>query len=427
MKRQKRAATVVLVVLAGALDLWACDGGTQLAGDGCEPGTVACNGSTAVRCNPSGDGWLTIVECPSPLVCRVGVCVDPSPPRCGDGTCDSSETCLVCADDCGCGGDDVCVGGACVPRASLVCGDGLCTADETCASCVEDCACAAGTACRDEVCVPDGSCGDATCAATEDCLACPADCGCGAELLCRDRACVPVPPPVRVSAVRSGASSLESAWLYLNREWRRFGDVPVVFEVTLLYFEGIDHEALTATGADVLVIYGDGSDLTDDELAAILWYLQDDHGLIVTGSTSLWDAPGLAELVGVEPVEPFYYGVGGNWPIVVRALVADHPLLHGLPDGFEVEPSVSLAPWRPAAGRAARAVAIFEDCEITDGVYSSGGIVAKESDEGSSGRAVFFSFHPALAGPDGVGGDRATETDLRLLYNALLWAAGRTD
>jgi hypothetical protein len=49
---------------------------------------------------------------------------------CGDGTCDSSEDCSSCPEDCG-------------QCQSSPCGDGTCDADEDCSSCPDDCgACA---------------------------------------------------------------------------------------------------------------------------------------------------------------------------------------------------------------------------------------------------------------------------------------------
>jgi len=48
-----------------------------------------------------------------------------SPPVCGDGTCNGTETCDTCPQDCG----------ECPP----VCGDGTCNGEETCDTCPQDC------------------------------------------------------------------------------------------------------------------------------------------------------------------------------------------------------------------------------------------------------------------------------------------------
>lgn len=58
-------------------------------------------------------------------VVDVPVDTGPPPPRCGDGTCNGTDTCTSCPADCG----------ACPPR----CGDGTCNGIETCAGCAADC------------------------------------------------------------------------------------------------------------------------------------------------------------------------------------------------------------------------------------------------------------------------------------------------
>jgi hypothetical protein len=80
---------------------------------------------------------------------------------CGDGTCDSGETCSSCSTDCGsCSGE--------------YCGDGTCNGDESCTTCSDDCgACGGGDT---------GTCGDGVCNDNEYYkadsyhTACPADC-----------------------------------------------------------------------------------------------------------------------------------------------------------------------------------------------------------------------------------------------------------
>ena len=80
-----------------------------------------------------------------------------TPQTCGNGSCDTDESCGNCG-DCACPTGQRCSGSTCVTDQAPRCGDGRCQADasETCVSCVEDCGCDAATqVCSEEygVCV----------------------------------------------------------------------------------------------------------------------------------------------------------------------------------------------------------------------------------------------------------------------------------
>jgi hypothetical protein len=93
-------------------------------------------------------------------------------PYCGDGTCDSGETCTTCAGDCACGSQQQCTAGVCVKT----CGNGICEAGfgELCSNC-SDCACGSGNVCSDGICVA-GCTGDEQCPFGQYCrIGC---CGC---------------------------------------------------------------------------------------------------------------------------------------------------------------------------------------------------------------------------------------------------------
>ena len=76
---------------------------------------------------------------------------------CGDGKCDSTESCSTCEVDC-----------MTCPTPEPYCGDGSCQSDESCSTCSEDCG-----GCP----TPEVYCGDGTCEGIENCLNCPEDCG----------------------------------------------------------------------------------------------------------------------------------------------------------------------------------------------------------------------------------------------------------
>jgi len=74
-----------------------------------------------------------------------------TPQTCGNGACDSGESCGNCG-DCACSSGQTCSGGTCVTDNTPRCGDGRCdaAASETCMSCAEDCGCPADRRCHAE-------------------------------------------------------------------------------------------------------------------------------------------------------------------------------------------------------------------------------------------------------------------------------------
>lgn len=123
----------------------------------CNVGDTRCgSGNMLETCVADADGcgtWDGGVACATDSSCADGVCVAPS---CGDGTCQSSESCSNCQQDCG-----------------DCCGNGSCDNGETCSSCQQDCG---------------GCCGNGSCDNGETCSSCEQDCGaCGP--VCGDNAC----------------------------------------------------------------------------------------------------------------------------------------------------------------------------------------------------------------------------------------------
>jgi hypothetical protein len=114
----------------------------------------------------------------------------PSEPRCGDGTCDGTESATTCPIDCApvCG-DDHCEGGetalTCYADCNdpAACGNEVCDPGETFAFCESDCAPGCGDGACEltesvSVCPVDCTrCGDAFCDPGENELNCPIDCG----------------------------------------------------------------------------------------------------------------------------------------------------------------------------------------------------------------------------------------------------------
>jgi hypothetical protein len=121
---------------AGLIGDGACE--SYLDGVSCRPdlneGVGPSTITTSDGCGNLVTGWLV-----QPLATRDDAWASGEPrtcdhfklknvaaaPRCGDGSCNGSESCTSCPGDCG----------ACPPR----CGDGACNGGDTCASCPGDC------------------------------------------------------------------------------------------------------------------------------------------------------------------------------------------------------------------------------------------------------------------------------------------------
>jgi hypothetical protein len=110
---------------------------------------------------------------------------------CGNNTCDSSESCATCPEDCG-------------KCRSVVCGDGVCSSEEceTCANCPKDCGECQQSTCGNGVCEPgeDAPCADCaslltgstcneSCKSSCDCLQPWTACGVAVTSVCSPVAC----------------------------------------------------------------------------------------------------------------------------------------------------------------------------------------------------------------------------------------------
>jgi len=152
-----------------------CDEG---CGSGCTP---SCDSR---QCGPDGCGG-SCGKCAEDQACSKGQCVDIS--KCGNGTCDQTEDCVLCPADCTCATGEKCMetGECCVLKCdSRQCGPDGCGG--SCGKCDSDHDCVNGH------CNYRPVCGDGTCDQTEDCSTCPSDCVCqfGA---CKAGKCVCLP------------------------------------------------------------------------------------------------------------------------------------------------------------------------------------------------------------------------------------------
>jgi hypothetical protein len=159
-QREPMKTTQTATILLLSLILSACGDAGDPGGDRlCTPNeTRSClcpGGRSGVQsCTSSGDGYTSCAGCSASATC-------------GDGTCNGSETCSSCRQDCG----------AC----GATCGDGSCNGGETCSSCSTDCGpcsstCSAGETRCSGSCVNlasdrsnCGTCGNA-CSGSSQCI-----------------------------------------------------------------------------------------------------------------------------------------------------------------------------------------------------------------------------------------------------------------
>lgn len=115
-----------------------------------------------------------------------------SGPVCGNGTCESGETCTTCASDCGCASGQVCKSGSCVSDycPGYTGSSSCCTNGNPCKYATNGtCDCDGTCSWEAAECVSGPMCGDGYCDSGEDCANCAGDCGCAMGEICSGGVC----------------------------------------------------------------------------------------------------------------------------------------------------------------------------------------------------------------------------------------------
>jgi hypothetical protein len=238
-----------------------------------------------------------------------------------------------------------------------------------------------------------------------------------------------VNPPVQVFVLDSWGtdSAFQAPWNDLNTNWNLYGDTPLFIDYTTFNKENIQYQELVDMGADVLVIsssytgqgenpVAQGFRFTLSELNAIKTYVQDGHGIIITGgSFDTGQLPThaieLGPLMGIDGTEMFMttYQV---YDMVVQNPAQNHPLFVGIPDHYDTRNGTSLCPGIVFTGPEQ-----WEALHLSGGAYEAlhdsvtpfGAVIANEPGDYN---AVYISnWVERSAGP----------YDKQILYNAMVW------
>ncbi|MEA2036998.1 MAG: S8 family serine peptidase [Nanoarchaeota archaeon] len=198
----------------------------------------------------------------------------------------------------------------------------------------------------------------------------------------------------------------------VEENWYSFGDYTIQLET--LGKENINYEDIANTGADVLIIsdaWDDGGaiwwttinwEFTDDEIGAIIRYVNEGHGIIGTGGTLSENVPNnikLAPLFGIEQTIGLWNTREADFSGEFSAFYPEHPVFYDmdLPHYSRADHTVlnlKLDPTNP------------------------GDILAKSVDDKADiiayRNSVYFTNMPELS---------SYEEDQHIIYNSILFAS----
>jgi len=220
------------------------------------------------------------------------------------------------------------------------------------------------------------------------------------------------PQPVKAAVLRSQGTYFlgMTIWRELNSGWSQFGETPVQIDYTSLAGYNWTVEDIAATGADVLIFSVPGwLHHTDDEINAIIQYVEAGHGLIITYGNFRSEDRALAPLVGLSTSISLGTGTAAD-PIQIDPLVPDHPVFAGLRgpyvSGVRFNATAYPHSWVLDGGTVLANL-------FTAVLPPRPGIIANDA---GTYRGLYFSYYVE----DKDGG--ANLQDMQVFYNALVWA-----
>lgn len=239
-------------------------------------------------------------------------------------------------------------------------------------------------------------------------------------------------PPVQVFVLDSWGTDngVLAPWADLNSNWATYGTTPVFIDWTTFNKENLQYQEFVDMNADVLLISSsfsgtlgenpvlDGHYFSTSEMTAIKNFVNDGHGLIVTGgtfdiNTLPLHAIQLGPLMGMDGTAQYMvtYNVKD---MEVQNPAQNHPLFYNILTNYNTRNGTSLTPgffmtgpepWAPA--------------HLTGGTYGAlqtpptgpyGAVIAHEP--GTYNTVYISNFVERLSNTD----------DKQLLYNAMVWA-----
>jgi len=141
---------------------------------------------------------------------------------------------------------------------------------------------------------------------------------------------------IKAVVLKSAGSDLPLFWDHLNSNWLSYGETEIIIDYSSLNWDGITYNDIVDTQAQVLIIDDARNPLENqifstEEVNAIIQYIEEGHGLIITGGTLRPSAHwpflsllGLSQWAGGQ----VYYGLGQ--PDNINILVTYHPLFSRL-------------------------------------------------------------------------------------------------
>jgi hypothetical protein len=142
---------------------------------------------------------------------------------------------------------------------------------------------------------------------------------------------------IKAVVLKSAGSDLPAFWIYLSSNWTIYGPEELFIDYSTLNKDDITYEEIVQTQAQVLIIDDARNPLNSqrfspEEVSSIIQYVEEGHGLIVTGGTlrpvehySFLSLLGFSLQAGGQ----VYYSLGQ--PDTIDILELSHPLFASLP------------------------------------------------------------------------------------------------